>query len=176
MLDAIVLSALCAAFTDPGFHLSKERQESICNILPHVIEEAHRNNLDPFLLMGLITVESNWKSDAVSSAPACGLTQVMPKYTGGRATAGKKYTCAQLKDPETAVSVGSRVLSWWIYKYGRGKVPTGLCGYYAGYRCKPDLLPSGVSYYKKVLHRKNKILRSYSEKLNASNSHSSVVD
>lgn len=165
MVDTIIMSALCAAFAAPGFHLSKERHESVCEILPHVIEEAYRNDLDPFLLMGLITVESNWKSDAVSSAGACGLTQVMPKYTGGKATAGEKYTCAQLKDPETAVSVGSRVLSWWIYKYGRGKVPTGLCGYYAGYRCKPDPSPAGASYYKKVFHRKSKILRSYNKKI-----------
>jgi hypothetical protein len=97
MLDTIIVSVLCAAFADPSFYLSEKRQESICEILPHVIKQAHENDLDPFLLMGLITVESNWRSDAVSSAPACGLTQVMPKYTGGKATAGKKYTCEQLK-------------------------------------------------------------------------------
>jgi len=165
MLDTIMVSVLCAVFADPSFYLSKKRQESICEILPHVIKEAHENDLDPFLLMGLITVESNWRSDAVSSAPACGLTQVMPKYTGGKATAGKKYTCEQLKKPQTSVTVGAEVLGWWIHKYGRGVVSTGLCGYYAGFRCKPDLLPSGRSYYKKVLNRKNKIYTHYNKLL-----------
>lgn len=165
MLDTIIVSVLCTVFADPSFHLSDKRQEGICEILPHVIKESHKNNLDPFLLMGLITVESNWKPDAESSAPACGLTQVMPKYTGGRATAGKKYTCDQLKKPQTGVTVGAEVLAWWIYKYGRGKVSTGLCGYYAGFRCKPDLYPPGRSYYKKVLNRKSKIYVRYNKLL-----------
>lgn len=161
MLDSIILSALCAVFADPAFHLSEKRQESICKILPHVIEESRENNIDPFLLMGLITVESNWQSSAVSSAPACGLTQVMPKYTGGKATAGKKYTCGELKNPKTSVSVGAKVLSWWIHSYGKGKVSVGLCGYYAGFRCYPPI-PAGEAYYKKVFNRKRMIERRYS--------------
>lgn len=144
--------------------MSDTRQKQACEILPTVVEEATKNNLDPFLLMGLITVESNWKTTAISEAGACGLTQVMPKYTGGKATKRVKYTCKQLQRPRVGVSVGAKVLSWWIHSYGKGDVRTGLCGYFAGFRCRPPI-KAGVNYSNKVLKQKDKILDLYKKKL-----------
>ena len=163
-MSSLSIVLLCSVFSDPSFYMSKQRQESVCRILPHVVEEAEKNGVDPFLLMGLITVESNWKTTAVSHAPACGLTQVMPKYTGGRATSGKKYTCGELKNPRVGVSVGAEVLAWWIEQYGEGSVPVGLCGYFSGFRCKPKINESGERYFKKVLRFKNKIESKYQER------------
>ena len=65
MNSALVVTALCAVFSDPSFYMSKSRQKQVCKIMPTVIKEAERNKLDPFLLMGLITVESNWKTNSV---------------------------------------------------------------------------------------------------------------
>ena len=166
MSAAIVITTLCSVFADPSFYMSSSRQAQVCQIIPTVVAEAEKNNIDPFLLMGLITVESNWKSNAVSHAGACGLTQVMPKYTGGRATGGKKYTCDQLKVPKTGVKVGARVLAWWIKSYGKGDVPTGLCGYFAGYRCKPPIR-SGANYSAKVLKNAARIHELYTTKSQA---------
>ena len=103
----------CAVFSDPSFYMSDYRQKQVCSYAPIVLEAANANNIDPFLLAGLITVESNWKKNAVSSAGACGLTQVMPKYTGNIT---KKYTCDQLKNPKTSIFAGAKILSWWIRK------------------------------------------------------------
>ena len=164
MNTTLVVTALCAVFTDPSFYISEYREAQVCRIMPTVISEAKKNNLDPFLLMGLITVESNWRASAVSDAGACGLTQVMPKYTGGGATKGVKYTCEQLKKPKTSVKAGASALSWWIQKYGKGDVPTGLCGYYSGFRCKPTLPKLGARYSSKVLKNADKIRKLYAIK------------
>jgi hypothetical protein len=160
---AIVISVLCSVFAEPSFFMTKSRQAQVCKILPTVISESEKNGLDPFLLMGLITVESNWKTTAVSQAGACGLTQVMPKYTGGSASGKKKYSCEQLKKPKTGVTVGAKVLSWWVYRYADGDIPTGLCGYFAGFRCKPPIR-AGVRYSNKVLKHREKIKTIYFHK------------
>ena len=131
--------------------------------MPTVVKEAKENNLDPFLLMGLIAVESSWSPQVVSSANACGLTQVLPRFTGGPTTNGRKYTCSELKNPAVSIKVGAQTLSWWINKYGKGDVPIGLCGYFSGFRCKPKINPAGRIYYKKVLDQKQKLLRIYSK-------------
>ena len=159
------LAVLCAVFAQPEFYLSESRQRSTCEILPEVLENAERNDIDPFLLMGLITVESNWNPKAESWAGACGLTQVMPQYTGGAATKGIKYTCESLKRPKTGVKAGSDILSWWVKSYGKGHIPTGLCGYYSGFRCKPQINKAGERYYKKVLKQESKIKKAYQKAL-----------
>lgn len=152
----------CAVFSDPSFYMSDYRQKQVCKYAPIVLEAAKAHDIDPFLLAGLITVESNWSKNAVSSAGACGLTQVMPKYTGGNIT--KKYTCDQLKNPSTSIFAGAKILHWWINNYGKGDVPTGLCGYYSGFACKPNIHKSGRKYYKKVLTQKQKIESIYNDK------------
>ncbi|HEV7178965.1 MAG TPA: lytic transglycosylase domain-containing protein, partial [Candidatus Baltobacteraceae bacterium] len=47
------------------------------------IAEADRERLDARLLVALIAVESAWRSDAVSSAGAVGLAQLMPQTAAG---------------------------------------------------------------------------------------------
>ena len=163
MSQLINIVTLCAVFSDPSFYMSKSKTEKVCGLLPTVVEEANRNKIDPFLLMGLINVESYWNPRVVSSANACGLTQVVPKYTGWQPTDGRKYTCEQLKDPKTSIKVGAKILAWWIQKYGEGDIPTGLCGYFSGFRCKPNLNRAGDRYHKKVLTQKQKIEVIYSK-------------
>ena len=141
----------------PDFWLSEHRQELICKQASTVIKESKKNSIDPSLLLALITVESNWKTTAVSSANACGLTQVIPKYTG---SITKKYTCNQLKDPKTSIKAGAKILSWWM-KYHNGNTTSALCAYNAGFRCGKDRKrPSrgGMRYAKKVLQIQKIIL------------------
>ena len=97
--------------------------------------EARKNDIRPELLAALIFVESSFHPNVVSSANACGLTQVIPKWTGGRETKGKKYTCDQLKDPKTSISVGAQILSYNTKVYAEGNRDKGLCFYNAGTKC-----------------------------------------
>ena len=159
MEQFLTIKLICLIFSSgpPDFWLSEHRQQLVCKQAPTVISESVKNNIDPSLLLALITVESNWKRTAVSSANACGLTQVIPKYTG---QITKKYTCNQLKNPKTSIKAGAKILSWWI-KYHNGDITRGLCGYNAGFRCgKKRKRPSkgGMRYAKKVLEIQKIIL------------------
>tara|TARA_Y100000034_G_C6887059_1_gene407411 strand:+ start:1131 stop:1577 length:447 start_codon:yes stop_codon:yes gene_type:complete len=117
-----------------------------------VVESAEEYNIDPAVMVSLIFVESRWKPDAVSRDGACGLTQVLPRYSGGfRGRFGKKLTCKQLQDPVTSIQKGTRIFSWWLRRYGRSRYKIGLCGYNSGFRCKGPTKVKGHRYARKVL-------------------------
>lgn len=175
MNTIVMANIFCLFFSSPSFYLSKQRKKTVCKHSKVVVQESNKNNIDPYMLAALIYVESGWKKTAVSKANACGLTQVLPRYTGGIAIK-KKYTCEQLKNPKTSISAGATILKWWI-NYHKGKITQkqknkmslediekysltrGLCGYNAGFRCggkKPN--KAGMRYARKVLKIKNRIL------------------
>ena len=158
--------AKCDIFKAKDYWLSPSRERLVCRVLPTVVKESQKHNLDPDLVLALITVESNWKREAVSPADACGLTQVIPKYTG---QITKRYSCDQLKNPYVSIKAGTKILKWWI-DYHKGDVTRGLCGYNAGFRCgikrkKPS--KGGMRYAKKVLTQKQNIKRDYNELVNS---------
>ena len=149
---------MCEVFKGQDFWLSKSTERNVCKWMPTVIKQARKNKIDPVLLSALITVESGWRHNIVSSADACGLTQVIPKWTGGIT---RKYTCEQLKDPYTSITAGAKILKWWIDHHD-GDIARGLCGYSSGFRCKGKKpLHAGMNYSKKVLSQKQKIERLY---------------
>ena len=137
----------------PDFYLSKYRKNLACKSSTQIIEESSKVDIEPSLVMALISVESNWKRTVVSKANACGLTQVIPKYTG---KITRKYTCEQLKVPKNSIYVGIKTLKFWI-DYHEGNISRGLCSYNAGFRCgrpdKPHIKPNkhGMRYARKVL-------------------------
>lgn len=139
---------LCSSVALLG--LSNKQEKRACAYIPSIIKEAEKQNIDPALLTGLIFVESSFNPWVVSSAGACGLTQVIPKYTG-KYSPVKKYTCEQLKNPYTSIAAGAKILRWWI-DYHDGNVSRALCGYSSGFRCKGKKpLRAGMIYSKKVL-------------------------
>ena len=113
--------------------ISMPRAEFACEHMETLVEAAEENDLRPELVVAMIHVESNWNHKAVSRANACGLTQVLPKYTKN-----PKLTCKELKDPETSIRTGAKALGYWVNKYGKGNERIGLCGYLAGFRCKGE--------------------------------------
>ena len=142
------LFSMCLLFQEQ-FNLSEYQQRNVC-ALEHTIRlQAIKNDLEPELLAALIFVESSFYPNVVSSANACGLTQVVPKWTGGPETKGIKYTCQQLKNPETSIKVGAQILSYNIRVYGKGNENKGLCIYNAGTRC---ITKKG--YYKRLYYVK----------------------
>ena len=152
MTTAQVLCLVFASASPPDFYLSKSRKTLACNSAKQIVSESKKVGLEPTLVMALITIESNWKKTAVSSANACGLTQVIPKYTG---KITKKHTCKQLQIPRNSIHVGVRTLKFWI-DHHNNDISRGLCGYNAGFRChgkKPN--KHGMRYARKVLKVKS---------------------
>jgi len=141
-------------------NLPPAREKLACEMMPAVIKEARKNNLRPTLLLAMIHVESAWKKTAISSSNACGLTQMLPKYTGSKQTGVPKLTCKQLQNPRVSIKMGARTLKYWIKSYGRGKEKVGLCGYNKGFRCKgANPHPRGMMYARKVLRIERSIKR-----------------
>ena len=105
-------------------------------------------------MVSLIHYESRWTPNTVSRSGACGLTQVIPRYTKN-----PKQNCRQLKDPQTSIETGTRTLRRWINKYGKGNLSKGLCGYNAGYTCgrRYNKRHGGWRYSRKVQRHAKKI-------------------
>jgi len=135
--------------------LNMPNADFACKHMDSVVKYSEKYNIDPVVLTSMIYVESRWNPKAESHAGACGLTQVIPKWS-------RKFgyvSCKQLKqNPEMAIRKGAQILNYWIYKYGRGKLTTGLCAYNAGYRCKgKNKNKKGSRYTRKVYKMYHKI-------------------
>ena len=149
---AITAKVLCATIIASSGVFGIGGKDRACRHSRQVIEASSKYKLDPYLLTSLIQVESNWKSHVVSPAGACGLTQVVHKYS--------KYNCKQLKNPKISIWEGAKKLNYWIYKYGKGNLKIGLCGYNAGFRCKGrSAIKSGLTYARKVVTMSNRLKR-----------------
>ena len=166
-MNAAVLCMVMTYLSSVGeIPLSKSRLSLACKMSEHVVSESKKNNLRPSLVMALIYIESGWKRNAVSSAGACGLTQVIPKWTGSPNTGVPKLTCKKLFNPKTSITMGTRLMKFWIKNYAQGNEQVGLCGYNSGYRCKVRrvkgkvLKPNkkGMRYARVVLSTERKIL------------------
>jgi len=159
-----LIEALCAGILAFGIGDSQERGEYACTHVPQIVEVSHKFNLRPEVMIALIHYESRFNPKVVSKANACGLTQVLPRYTGGRpwprGTGNPKLTCKQLKDPHTSILAGARALRYWLHRYGRGNEQVGLCGYNAGFRCKGKTPhKAGSRYARRVRTKANRLER-----------------
>ena len=135
--------------------LNLHNSEIICDYSDIILQESHKNNLKPSLIVAVGRVESRWTPKAKSHANACGVLQVLPKYTKN-----PKRTCSDLQKPAIGIAVGAKKLNYWIYKYGKGNKSTGLCGYNAGFRCKgQNKNTTGLNYAKSVLKWERKFSR-----------------
>ena len=137
---------ICAAIISLGM----PNADFACTHMDTVVEVSEEYNLDPIILTALIHVESRWSPRAKSRAGACGLTQVIPKFSRKFGYVG----CRMLKRrPKLAIKKGGQILSYWIRTYGKGDVLKGLCAYNAGYRCSgKNANKRGIAYAKKVVN------------------------
>jgi soluble lytic murein transglycosylase len=94
---------------------------------------SQERDLDPLLVLALIRKESLYRSDAVSSAGAVGLMQVMP--TTGALVAARlnepTFSPRLLADPETSIRLGTAYLSWLSERF-EGVLPLMIGSYNAG--------------------------------------------
>ena len=136
--------------------------EVICEYSTIIVEEAEINNIKPSLIVAVGTVESRWTPTARSYSNACGVMQILPKYSKKFSNKDRNLTCEELKDPETSIEVGAKILNFWYYKYSKRNKTIALCGYNAGYRCKGENKnKQGLKYAKAVLKWERKFDRAY---------------
>jgi soluble lytic murein transglycosylase len=98
-----------------------------------VVANARTNDLDPYLVAGLIRQESEFNPGAVSRAKAYGLTQVRPA-TGrlfARQNGVARLTTSILCQPAANLKIGSSILRSMLDKQG-GSVEQTLASYNAG--------------------------------------------
>lgn len=109
-----------------------------------IIEQhARRRGLDPLLVAALIRQESEFDPDAVSSAGAIGLMQVMPatgRQLGRRLKLGR-ITPRSLHRPATNVAIGTFYLARLIEQH-QGRVEAALAAYNAG----PSRVPGWLEW------------------------------
>lgn len=140
------------------YDISSLQKKTLCKYEHEIRVEAKKNNIEPELLAAVIYVESSFSPRVVSKANACGLTQVVPRWTGGKESGYKKYTCEQLKEPKTSIKVGARILGYVINSYAKGNIEKGLCTYNAGTRClKDNKYYKRLKYVKKVIEVYNNL-------------------
>lgn len=98
-----------------------------------VLEQTRKNEVDPLLFLALIKQESAFKSDAVSSVGARGLTQVMPETGRAIATNLDKpgYNADNLFQPALAIEFGAFYLARRLQDFG-GNPYAALGAYNAG--------------------------------------------
>jgi soluble lytic murein transglycosylase len=94
-----------------------------------IVRESRKNNLDPYLVAGLIRQESRFESEAVSSAGALGLMQLMPGTA--RMLEGKRLSRHQTFDAETNIRLGTKYLAQLLARFD-GNLEKAVAGYNAG--------------------------------------------
>ncbi|MAH43882.1 hypothetical protein CL614_09260 [archaeon] len=107
-------------------------QENICNNIYKIQKVSKKYKIKSDLFVSLLWVESNFNPTVVSPGNACGISQVLPKYTD--------KTCDQLKEIPIGLEYGAKALSYWINIYAKGNDMIGLCAFNAGFRCKGETL------------------------------------
>lgn len=132
--------------------LGTHQKNTLCKYSEYIIQESRKKEISPILTVSLIFHESSFRSRAVSSAGACGLTQVIPEYS--------RYTCEELKQPRISIREGLKHLKVWLTR-AKGDEALALCGYNAGNKCFTD-----EKFKKRVIKKYSRKIIDSSKKLN----------
>lgn len=130
--------------------------ERACEHAEHVLKYSKKYNLKPEVLVSMIYWESGWYPNRRSEAGACGLTQVIPRWT--KPITGKHYTCRDLIDPETSIKVGAQILATHLLDK-KGNYYQALCMYNQGPRgCSSAVVKQkGTRYGRKIIRLSRKV-------------------
>ena len=140
--------AICAFFHMQDPHeagIKEEVVDMICKQSENIVKYSNDHKIEEEVVLSIIWNESRFEPDVVSNHGACGLMQIIPRWSIG------KYTCNELKNPIINIEEGVKLLSKWRDEFGRGSIEKGLCGYAAGYNCSSNEKNAGKSYSKKII-------------------------
>ena len=128
-----------------------EAAKVFCEQAENLVSAAEANDLSPFILASIIYCESRWIPETKSTAGACGLAQVVPKYFG--------VTCQELvNNPDLAMETGAYAFHLWKLRTKGDRYKALEC-YSTGNKC------SYPSYANKVISTANLFRKTY-ERLN----------
>lgn len=148
---------LCLSLLMSDASIRIEHKLNACDLAQNSIDFLRPiNNLDHFDLYALIIIESRWDDKAISTSGACGLTQVIPKYSN--------YSCEDLLDSNISINAGTEALQYWLDKTDNDK-RYALCSYGWGYSCvaakKRREKHPGLRYADRVLSVSNRLRLRY---------------
>ncbi len=97
----------------------------------YVENECENNNLEKSFIYAVIKCESNFQSDAVSSAGAVGLMQILPEtFDWLQTKTGESLSEDMLKDPKTSIKYGCLLYGMFVEQFGSEAV--AVAAYHAG--------------------------------------------
>ena len=128
-----------------------ERERPAADVDTLLRESARRHGLDPALLRAVVSIESNFRAEAVSPKGAQGLMQLMP------ATAAS-LGVRDAFDPADNVDAGSRHLASLLASYG-GDLRKALAAYNAG--AGAVARHGGIPPYRETRDYVDKVLKRY---------------
>jgi hypothetical protein len=121
------------------------------HIKKFIVEEANKQGVDPALALAIAKVESNFNSDALSSAGAKGIMQIMP------ATAEKEFGISRYRlfNAKTNIWLGIRFIKKLLNAYDQ-RVDIALSHYNGGSAVRGkhgrlSVIPATKGYVRKVL-------------------------
>jgi len=126
---------------EEGISLSGYWPTNISQWSDIIIIYANKFDIDPDMIAAVMTIESRGNPEALSSAGAIGLMQIMPKY----------HSCASW-NPEENVACGTQILLHYYTRAGDWR--RGLAAYNAGETGR-DLYWRGYGYADLVLAQYN---------------------
>ena len=149
MINKIFLCLALGNLSNTEFKMKKDSLKTACQYSHQIIEESKTKQISPFLLTSLIWVESRFEKSAISPKSACGLTQVLHKYS--------KYSCKELQQPIISIKEGLRALNFWISSKKNTK--KALECYNSGYYCNSPF------YAKQIINKTQKLKAEYEKVL-----------
>lgn len=157
IINKIFLCLALSNLSNTEFNMNDSSLKTACAFSKQIVKSSKENDLSPFVLASMIWVESRFQKDAVSHVGACGLTQVLSKYS--------KYTCQDLQKPSISITEGSKLLSFW---YKREKnIQKALECYNSGYHCNSPTYSNLIIRKSIILKNEyNKVLKQLTENNN----------
>lgn len=113
----------------PYSHL-KHNVELARKVAESIVKNSKRTNLDPYLIICMIEVESSFRSKAISKKGALGLMQVKPSVANSIAHEILGDEKLNLFDPEHNIAIGTYYLSKLLDSFG--DLETALLAYNLG--------------------------------------------
>jgi soluble lytic murein transglycosylase len=140
-------------------------QNKLIDIALTIVKEAKRNNLDPYLILAMIKVESSFNAKSLSHKGAVGLMQLIPDtayYMSEQISDVSISHSNDLYDPVLNIKIGINYLAY-LRKYFNGNLKYAIIAYNIG----PDKLkkiieqdmPPPKSYYSMVQYNFKKIIQ-----------------
>jgi len=112
------------------------------NLLAREVKKASKKyDIDPMLVLSVITVESSFDKNAVSSKGAVGLMQLMPHTAKDLCLEmGMSERNCKVRDAKTNILIGTYYLSKLSTKYNNN-----MKHYLAAYNCGPSMIDKALS-------------------------------